>query len=388
MDQGPPYFGTLAEWFKACDLRSHGRMTAWVRTPQVPNCFCFFFVKAMFQRLFKRCLQEDSHNCFTYRAATMDTHPTNGLRVAVKDNIAVKGMPLTCASPTLRTYQADYDADVVSFLRQHGAQIVGKTNMDEFGMGSATIHSIHGPTRNAINPRWAAGGSSGGSIVAVALGLCDVGLGSDTGGSIRLPAGCNRVVGFKPTYGRISRHGLVSYAPSMDCIGIAAKTIEQVAQVFDMVKDKGQDSILMHKKASIEGKTKIAVPIELISEQRDQFMQCITAFAEEREMQVELISVPLLDEAVTNYYTIACVEASSTMARYIPGAPFHQITDPLGEVVQRRIESGQGNHGQEKTTMGRCGKVQKCTWQFSLQELSPDSMPNFVLSRTYSRDIG
>ena len=106
--------------------------------------------------------------------------------------------------------------------------------------------------------------------MAVALGLCDVGLGSDTGGSVRLPAACNRVVGFKPTYGRISRHGLVSYAPSMDCIGIAARTIEQVARVFEMVKDQGQDSILMHKKVSIKANTKIAVPIELIAEQRDR----------------------------------------------------------------------------------------------------------------------
>ena len=253
--------------------------------------------------------------------------------------------------------------------------------MDEFGMGSETVHSIHGPTRNAMNPRWSAGGSSGGSVVAVALGLCDVGLGSDTGGSVRLPAACNRVVGFKPTYGRISRHGLVSYAPSMDCIGIAARTVKQVAQVFDMVKDQGQDSILMHTKIYINANTKIAVPIELIAEQKDQFMKCITDLLKRKKMHVELISLPLLDDAVTNYYTIACVEASSTMARYIPGAPFHHITEPLGDVVQRRIDLGKEIMIERRQQWEDAVKYRNALGTCIVQRLSVDSMSNSILSQ-------
>jgi aspartyl-tRNA(Asn)/glutamyl-tRNA(Gln) amidotransferase subunit A len=150
--------------------------------------------------------------------------------VGSKDNISIGST--TCSSHILKGYQAPYEATVISKLRKEGAILIGKTNMDEFGMGSFTVHTCYGPTLNPVDETRVSGGSSGGSAAAVAAGFCDVALGSDTGGSVRLPAAYCGVVGFKPSYGRISRWGLIPYAHSLDTIGIFSKTVHDSKTVY------------------------------------------------------------------------------------------------------------------------------------------------------------
>lgn len=156
------------------------------------------------------------------------------LWVAVKDNLMVKAMPMEAGSRVLAGYTPDEDATCVAALKRDGALILGKTGMDEFGMGSLGMHSSKGPVHNPLFPGRSAGGSSAGSAAAVAAGMCDLALGSDTGGSVRLPASYCGVIGFKPSYGRISRHGLISYASSLDTIGILSKSIRLIARAFGM----------------------------------------------------------------------------------------------------------------------------------------------------------
>lgn len=161
----------------------------------------------------------------------------SGIRVAVKDNIMVKGFPMNCGSRILNGHVPHEDATCIKLLKAAGVKIIGKTAMDEFGMGSNNIHGSHGPV---FNPRFiarpdgpfSAGGSSGGSAAAVASGECQLGIGSDTGGSVRLPASYCGIYGFKPSYGRISRHGLVSYASSLDTIGLLADSISTLRIAF------------------------------------------------------------------------------------------------------------------------------------------------------------
>lgn len=293
----------------------------------------------------------DTHNCFTYIDKEALADSTKSVRVAVKDNIAVQGMPLTCASPVLRNYIASFDADIIRLLLQDqkGYIVVGKTNMDEFGLGSSTTHSIYGPTLNALHPEtWSAGGSSGGSAVAVSLGLCDIGLGSDTGGSVRLPAACNGIYGFKPTRGRISRHGLVSYASSLDTIGIMARSVLEIRNVFETVKDRGSDPIMQHNPSTVP---------KLDTRKPRVIGKHIRAYKHQKEFLEQLgrlvgsvfgiLEFPFLEEhdLLETYMTIATVEAYSNLARYTPNAPFHRIPsgDQFGPVVRARVQHGKEN---------------------------------------------
>lgn len=158
--------------------------------------------------------------------------PSDGYLVAIKDNFVTRALPTTCASDILEGFSAP-DATAVKLLQQAGLRMVAKTNMDEFGMGSHSTHSAYGAVRNVVGSDvLSAGGSSGGSALAVSTGLVDCALGSDTGGSVRLPAAYNSIIGFKPSYGDISRRGLIPYANSLDTVGVFGKTCTDVINIY------------------------------------------------------------------------------------------------------------------------------------------------------------
>src|SRR3989475_304485 len=206
-------------------------------------------VKAYFQRLMlaeskvKAYITTSKKDALVKEANELDyslskwrkTMPLMAMPIAVKDNICTEGVKTTCGSRMLENFVPPYDATVVARMREHGYYLIGKTNMDEFAMGSSTENSAFGPTRNPWNLAYIPGGSSGGSAAAVAAELCVAALGSDTGGSIRQPAACCGVVGLKPTYGRVSRYGLVAFASSLDQIGPITKDVRDAAVMMQMI---------------------------------------------------------------------------------------------------------------------------------------------------------
>ena len=267
------------------------------------------------------------------RAAEIDADggelPLKGVAVAVKDNICTKGMRTSCGSRILHNYKAQYDATAISRLNAGGAIVVGKTNMDEFAMGSSNESSAFGPAKNPWDTTRVPGGSSGGSAVAVASGVVRAALGSETGGSVRQPASLCGVVGLKPTYGRISRYGLVAFASSLDNIGIFGRTSKDVAGVLGVIA--GRDPLdstsadvpvpdyLAGIDSDIAGK-RIGVPRVLLGEGlddevREKIEQAIENY---REMGAEIVDVelPHAKYGIAVYYIIATAEASSNLARY------------------------------------------------------------------------
>jgi aspartyl-tRNA(Asn)/glutamyl-tRNA(Gln) amidotransferase subunit A len=255
--------------------------------------------------------------------------PLTGIPLALKDVLATKGLRTTCGSRILENFIPPYDAFVCARLRQAGAVFLGKVNMDEFAMGSSTENSAFGPSRNPWNRDYIPGGSSGGSAAAVAADLCIASLGSDTGGSIRQPAALSGVVGLKPTYGRVSRYGLVAYASSLDQIGPLTKEVRDAALLLQAIAGhdpKDSTSVaepvpdyLDRLGREIKG-VKIGVPREFFGAGLDPEVEAAVQAALQTlgELGAELIEVtlPHTEYAVATYYVVAVAEASSNLARY------------------------------------------------------------------------
>ena len=252
--------------------------------------------------------------------------PLAGVPIAIKDNICEKGKLTTCASKMLSGFRPPYDATVITRLKEAGMVPLGKTNMDEFAMGSTTETSVYGGVRNPWDARRVAGGSSGGAAAAVALGESVAALGSDTGGSVRLPCSYCGVTGLKPTYGAVSRYGLIAYASSLDQIGPIAQTVEDVAAIFNIIKGRDERDAtsaavadVALQAADLKGK-KVGVLQEFLTDQTDdEVVQCVQRTAAELKAlgaETEALSLPLTEYAVPTYYIIACAEASANLARY------------------------------------------------------------------------
>ena len=253
----------------------------------------------------------------------------DGRQVAVKDNISTRGVKTTCGSAMLADYVPPYDATVVERLKGAGATVVGKTNMDEFGMGTTTETSHFGPTTNPVDEERVPGGSSGGSAAAVAAGEADLALGSDTGGSVRCPAAFCGVVGIKPTYGLVSRYGLVAYANSLEQIGPLAPTVEEAAELLDVIagpdphdattRDEGLGTdYAAAADGDVDGMT-VGVLSELVSGADDRVAEVFEGTIADLEAQgaeVREVSLDSLAHAVQAYYVIAMSEASSNLARF------------------------------------------------------------------------
>ena len=255
--------------------------------------------------------------------------PLAGVPFAVKDNICTKGIRTTCSSKILENFIPQYSSEAVELLKEAGAVIIGKTNMDEFAMGSTTETSAFGVTRNPWNTEHVPGGSSGGSAAAVASKECYFALGSDTGGSIRQPASYCGVVGMKPTYGTVSRYGLVAYGSSLDQIGPLCKDVTDCATIMEIIaKQDNKDSTSIKREDAdftlaliddVKG-MKIGIPSTyfgegLDSQVKDAVMTAVRKL-EEKGAIIEEFQLDLVDYAIPTYYTIASAEASSNLERF------------------------------------------------------------------------
>ena len=252
----------------------------------------------------------------------------SGKTILVKDNIAIKGEPLTCASNLLESYCSPYSATVIDRLESNGALITGQTNMDEFAMGSSSEYSIYGSVKNPYDLNKVAGGSSGGSAAAVAEDLCDIALGSDTGGSIRQPASFCGIFGLKPTYGRISRYGLVAHASSFDTIGILSKDLKNITSAFSIMSghDPKDATSSMESVLSLEKYNKDQLPksvgilsdhllSEIDSEIKDRYY-VVLDFLKKNKVKLVEIDLPYFDYCVATYYVLTMAEASSNLSRF------------------------------------------------------------------------
>ncbi|HEX2042018.1 MAG TPA: Asp-tRNA(Asn)/Glu-tRNA(Gln) amidotransferase subunit GatA [Acidimicrobiales bacterium] len=257
-----------------------------------------------------------------------DPGPLAGVPVALKDNLCTRGVPTTCSSRILERWVPPYDATVVTRLVDAGAVLVGKTNLDEFAMGSSTENSAFGPTLNPHDPTRVPGGSSGGSAAAVAAGFVPLALGSDTGGSIRQPAALCGVVGMKPTYGLVSRYGLVAFASSLDQVGPLAATVADAALLFEVVAghDPADSTSIPAPAPSVTAGLSEGVEglrVGVLAELTEGVSPDVAARLEEAAVALEAAgakideaSVPAATYGLSAYYLIAPAEASSNLARY------------------------------------------------------------------------
>ena len=290
-----------------------------------------------------------------------------GVPIAIKDNICTKGTATTCASRMLANFVPPYDATVINKINAEGMVILGKTNMDEFAMGSTTETSYFGPTLNPWGDSRVPGGSSGGSAAAVAARLAPVSLGSDTGGSIRQPASFCGVTGLKPTYGTVSRYGLVAFASSLDQIGPIGRDAVDLASLYNLicgVDEKDQSSTETTKldidkirNYSVAGKT-IGIPEEYFGEGIDPevkaaVMEAVKVF-ESEGAKVERFTLPIMEYAIPTYYIIACAEACSNLSRY-DGIKYGfrpEGVEDLGELYIRSRSEGFGMEVKRRIMIG------------------------------------
>jgi len=286
--------------------------------------------------------------------------PYAGLPLLVKDNIVVRGgVPTTCASKILENFISPYDAHVVENLKKSRTVILGKTNMDEFAMGSSTENSAFGPVRGPVDPERVPGGSSGGSAAAVALRLAPAALGSDTGGSIRQPAAFCGLFGLKPTYGRVSRYGLVAFGSSLDQIGPLTCTVRDAALLLSIIaghdsRDSTSAAVPVPDYSSaldreIKG-LKIGLPREyfpdyLDSRIRERVMTQVRKL-EEQGAEIEEITLPHTDYAIAVYYIVATAEASANLARF-DGVRYGHRTSQAGDVIEMYNRSRSEGFGPE-----------------------------------------
>jgi aspartyl-tRNA(Asn)/glutamyl-tRNA(Gln) amidotransferase subunit A len=294
----------------------------WIREAEAQGLNAFLFVREEGAREEAREVDR--------RVAAGENLPLAGVPVAVKDVIAVSGTPTTCGSRLLERYVSPFDATAIVRLREAGAIVVGKTNCDEFAMGSSTENSAFGPTRHPLDPTRVPGGSSGGSVAAVASGCVPIALGSETGGSVRQPAAFCGVVGVKPTYGRVSRYGLVAFGSSLDQIGTIGWTVEDAARLLGVIagSDPHDATSLPHE---VEDYTsgldeweprgaRIGWPHEYFGEGLDPAILAACEAARDRlaaeGAEIVEVSMPHAPYGIAVYYIVAIAEASSNLARY------------------------------------------------------------------------
>jgi len=291
--------------------------------------------------------------------------PLTGIPYALKDNIVTEGIRTTCSSRILENYTPPYDATLVTRASAHGMCLLGKTNLDEFAMGSSTEHSAFGPTKNPHDLTRVPGGSSGGSAAAVAAMLAPISFGSDTGGSVRQPAALCGVVGFKPTYGRVSRYGLVAFCSSLDQIGPFARTVEDARLAFELSMGcDGQDSTVsdrdyssgLAKNCDLKG-LRIGVARELVGDLTergvmDAFRETLERISNEGAI-VEEFSAPIIEHGVSTYYIIAPAEASSNLARF-DGVRYGLRVDGESHIdmMKNTRAKGFGNEVKERIMIG------------------------------------
>ena len=302
-------------------------------------------------------------------AAGRDPGPLAGVPIAVKDNICTAGVATTAGSAVLRDFVPPYDATVVARLEAAGALVVAKTNLDEFGMGSSSETSIFGPVRHPADPDRVAGGSSGGSAVAVAEGVVPLALGTDTGGSVRQPAAFCGVLGVKPTYGRLSRHGVIAYASSLDQVGVFARDPDDAALALaamaghdpaDATTARRDSAELALAPAPLDVRgLRVGRIVDLwhdgVSDGVRAALDGVAARAAELGAVVVDVELPLVEAAVATYYLIATAEASSNLARYdgtLYGLRVGASRDGHEAVARATRAAGLGREVQRRVLMG------------------------------------
>ncbi|KAK0466847.1 amidase signature domain-containing protein [Desarmillaria tabescens] len=308
-----------------------------------------------------RCLYPSSRAISSYSNRTL-RDKNSSINAFSKDNICTSKLPTTCSSAILQGFVPPFDATVVKLLEDAGAVTLGKTNCDEFGMGSLNVHSIHG---SVVNPfqhpsssvawekreRRSAGGSSGGSAAVVAAKMCDAAIGTDTGGSIRLPAAYCGVVGLKPSYGLLSRWGVVSYADSLDCVGIIAKDIGTTKRIFDVLNVHDErDPTSTNRSTRRDASHAEYFPLEL---SRSVLKNTRSTIASLKSLGATVVPVSLTSTsfALSAYYVIASAEASSNLARY-DGIQYGMCQPSTSKIYAHTRSKGFGSEVQKRILLG------------------------------------